>query len=83
MQPRFVKKINSIERYVPHYTPSVSNQAILCKQILSQVPTELQYVQRSVFVKEVSTQNFWIFELGTQEGINFPLWITVDFQQME
>ena len=63
-------KINGIEWYVPHYTPSISNQAILSKQILSKVPTELQYVERSVFMKNVNTKNFGTFELGTQEGIN-------------
>ena len=51
-------KIKSVESYVPHYTPSISNQAILSKQILSKVPTELQYVERSVFMKEVFTQNY-------------------------
>ena len=37
--------------------------------------TELQYPERSVFMKEVNTQNFWTFALGTQEGINFPICI--------
>ena len=32
-------------------------------------------------MKEVNTQNFWTFELGTQEGINIPKWIFVVFQQ--
>ena len=32
-------------------------------------------------MKEVNTQNFWTFELGTQEGINIPIWIFVVFQQ--
>ena len=32
-------------------------------------------------MKEVNTQNFWIFELGTQEGMNIPTWIFVVFQQ--
>ena len=65
-------KINAIEWYVPHYTQSISYQAILSMQILSKTPTELQYVERSVFMKEVNTQNLWSFELGTQEGINVP-----------
>ena len=29
----------------------------------------------------MNTQNFWTFELGTQEGINIPIWILVVFQQ--
>ena len=32
-------------------------------------------------MKEVNTQIFWTFELGTQEGINIPIWIFVGFQQ--
>ena len=32
-------------------------------------------------MKEVITQNLWTFKLGTQEGINVPIWIIVGFQQ--
>ena len=34
-------------------------------------------------MKEVNTQSLWTFELGTQEGINIPIWIFVVFQQNE
>ena len=51
-------KINSIEWYVAHYFPSFQQQAMLFKQITCKAPTELQYVQRSVFRIEVNTQNF-------------------------
>ena len=74
-------KINAIEWYVPHYTPSMQQQSILSKQILNKTPTEIKYPERSVFMKEINTQNFWTFELGTQEGINIPTWIFVGFQQ--
>ena len=74
-------KSNAIEWYVPHYTPSVQQQSILSKQILNKTPTQIQYPERSVFMKEVNTQNFWTFELGTQEGINIPTFIFVAFQQ--
>ena len=74
-------KINVLEWYVPHYTPSIQQQSILSKQILNKTPTQIQYPERSVFMKEVNTQNFWTFELGTQEGINMPTWIFVAFQQ--
>ena len=74
-------KINGIEWYVPHYTPSMQQQSILSKQIINKTPTEIKYPERSVFMKEVNTQNFWTFELGTQEGINIPIWIFVAFQQ--
>ena len=35
-------KINSIEWYVPHYTASISQHAMLSKQILSRTTRELQ-----------------------------------------
>ena len=34
-------KTNAIEWYLPHYTPSIPQQAILSKKILSKTPTEL------------------------------------------
>ena len=74
-------KINAIEWYVPHYTPSIQQQSILSKQIINKTTTEINYPERSVFMKEVNTQNFWTFELGTQEGINIPSWIFVAFQK--
>ena len=74
-------KINAIEWYVPHYTPSMQQQSILSKQIINKTPTEINNPERFVFMKEVNTQNFWTFELGTQEGINIPTWIFVAFHQ--
>ena len=54
------------------------------KQIKEKSPTQqLHYPERSVFMKEVNTQNLWIFELGTQGGINVPICIYVAFQQMD
>ena len=59
----------------------MQQQSILSKQIINKTPTQIQYPERSVFMKEVNTQNFWTIELGTQEGINIPTWIFVGFQQ--
>ena len=50
-------------------------------QIKKSSPTLLHYPDRSVFMKEVNTQNLWTFELGTQEGINVPILIFIAFQQ--
>ena len=74
-------EINAIEWYVPHYTASMSQQTVLSNQIVNKIPTELKYIERSVFMKQVKTQNLWNFELGTQEGINVPIWIIIGFQQ--
>ena len=76
-------KINGFEWYVPHFKASVKEQNLLMKQIIDKIPTELRYVERSVFMKEVNTQNLWSFELGTQEGINVRIWIFVGFQESD
>ena len=74
-------KIIAIEWYVPHYTPSITQQKILMNQIKKKLATELQYPESSVFMKEVNTQNISTFELGTQESIKIPTSIYVVFQE--
>ena len=74
---------NATEWCVSHYTPSMEQQKIMCMKILSKISTKLRYVERPLFGKELNTRNFWIFELGTQEGINVPIWIIVGFQQRD
>ena len=76
-------KINGIQWYVPHYIPSIAQQAILIKQIQSRTPTKPQYPKKSGFKKEVNTQKIWRLELGTQGGMNVPTWIYVVFQQSD
>ena len=76
-------KINSFEWCIPHYTPSIPQQATSSKQILSKLATELQYLERSVFMKEVNTQILWSFELRTQEGIKVPILIFIGLQQRD
>ena len=76
-------KIDRIHWYVPHYIPSMQQEAILSNQILNKTPTELRYVERSVFMKEVNNQNFWNFELGSKENMNVPIWIIIGFQQQD
>ena len=66
-------RIDHIHWYVPHYTPSIQQQSIMSKQILNKTPTELRYVERSVFVKQVNNQNVWNFEFGSQENVNVPI----------
>ena len=76
-------KITSIEWYIAHYTPSISQQAMLSDHIISKLPTEFQYVEKFVFMKKVKTQKIWTFELGTQERINVPILMFVGFQQRD
>ena len=75
--------LNSIDWYVPHCTPSVSQQTILSEQLSNKTPTELRYVERSVFMKQEKTKYLWTFELGTQEGTNVPIGMMVGFQQRD
>ena len=76
-------KISSLDCYVPHYTVNLEEYTKLMTQIKKNTPTLLHYIERSVFMKEVNTQNLWTFELGTQEGVNVPIWIFVAFQQSD
>ena len=84
MQPYVVELkllvLNCMCHIILHQFP---NKVYMSKQILSKTPTEVQYVNKSVFIKEVNTKNLWTFELGTQDGINNPLWIIVGFQQID
>ena len=50
--------INGIEWYVPHYIPRLEDYN---KLQIQKTPTNLHYPQRSVFMIEVNTQNFWTF----------------------
>ena len=75
-------EINSIDSYVPHYTHSCDQQRVIMEQIVDKLPTELRYTERSVFMKEVNTQNSRTSELGTQEGINIPIWIFIFFNKV-
>ena len=74
-------KNNSLDWYVPQYSLNLEEYNKLLNQITKNSPTLLYYPERSVFMKEVNTQNLWAFEIGTQEGINVPIWIFVSFQQ--
>ena len=76
-------KIDHIHWYVPHYTPSITQQGIMSKQILNKTPTELRYIERSVFMKQVNNQNVWNFELGSQENMNVLIWNIIGFQQQD
>ena len=74
-------KFDHILWYVAHYTPSIQQQAFSSKQFLSKRSTELRFVERSVFVKEINIQHLENFELGFQESMKVPIWIIKGFQQ--
>ena len=71
--------IKDISWYIPHYVPSLENQQLVMNQILDKDPTELYYIERVVFRKDVNTNNNWTFELGNS-GESTPSFIIVGFQ---
>ena len=50
-------EIYQIHRNLAHYTPSIQQQSSLLNQISSKTPTELRFIERCVFIKEVKNQN--------------------------
>ena len=73
--------VNDINVYVPHYTPSISNQKLMLSNITSKTATELTYFKRPSFMKDVTTENIWTFELGVGDGFDIPIYVIVGFMQ--
>ena len=71
--------IKDISWHIPHYTPSMEIQQLVMDQILDKDPTELYYIERVVFRKDVNTNNNWTFELGNS-GESTPTFVIVGFQ---
>ena len=71
--------VKDISWYIPHYVPSSENQQLVLNQILNKDPTELSYTERSVFRKDVNTNNNWTFELGNSGEVT-PTFVIVGFQ---
>ena len=73
--------LDNISWYVPHYTPSISNQKLMLRHIVSKTPTELSYIKRSSYMKDVTTENNRTFDLGVGDGIDIPVYVIVGFMQ--
>ena len=74
-------RIDHIHWYVHYCTPSIQQQGITSKQSLSKAPTELRYIERSVFMKEVTNKNLWSFEMSSEESTNVPNGLLWDFNK--
>ena len=72
--------INDNSRYVAHYNQNIIQVAILPKHFKSWLPTELLSNERYVFLKDLTTENDWIFELGIESGIYAPVFFDNIFQ---
>ena len=66
--------VKDISWYIPHYVLSLENQQLVLNQILNKDPTELFYTERTVFRKDVNTNNNWTFELGNS-GESTPTFV--------
>ena len=75
--------IDDISWHVPHFTPSISNRKLMLSIVASKTPTELTCIKRSSYMKDVTTEKNWIFELGVGEGVDVPIESIVDFMQRD
>ena len=48
---------------------------------VSKAETELSYIKRSSFMKNVTTEINWTFELGVGDSIDLPIYVRVGFVQ--
>ena len=72
--------VKDISWYIPHYVPSLENQQLVMDQILNKNPTELHYIERVVFRKDVNTNNNWTFILGNSNNESCLIFVIVGFQ---
>ena len=73
--------IKNINCFLPLYTPKTSQKRLLSEHIVSKAPTDLRYIERSVFQKNVKAQNGLSFELAGKSEINSPIYVFVYFQE--
>ena len=73
--------INDLSWCIPHLTPCISNQNLMLEIIISKSATELSYIKRSSYMKDVTTENNWNFELGVGNGVDVTICIIVGFIQ--
>ena len=48
--------VDDISWYVPLYTPSITNQKLMLSNIATRTATELTYIKRSSYMKDVTTE---------------------------
>ena len=57
-------------------------QKLRSEQLVSGAATDLTYIKRSFFTRDVTTENIcWTFELGVEKGIDVPIYVMVGFMQ--
>ena len=51
--------------------------------IVSNAATELSYIKRSSYMKDITTENVWTFELVVGDGFHKPIFKKVGFMQKD
>ena len=69
--------------YVPVYTPRISNEKLMLGHIVSKAATELSYIKKSSYMKDVTSENNWTSELGVGDGNDIPIYREVGFIQRD
>ena len=75
--------IDDLSWLIPHYTPSIPNKNFMLEHIISKTSTDLSYIKRSSYMKEVTTEDNSSFEGGVGDGIDIPIYIAVGFMQRD
>ena len=73
--------LEGISLYIRHYTLKISNQSLILGHIVSRGSTELSNIKRSSYMKDVTTENNWTFELGVGDYVHLPIYVIVGFMQ--
>ena len=60
-----------------------NNKVFYLNDFKARHPKVLRCIERSIFMKEVNKQNLCNFELSSQESMNVPMWIIVEFHQRD
>ena len=71
--------VQDVSWYISQYVPNLENQQLVLKQIINKNPTEFSFTERSVFRKDVNTNNNWTFELSNS-GESTSIFVNVGFQ---
>ena len=51
--------------------------------IVSKTPAELSFIKKSYYIKDVTIENVWTFELGVGDGVDIPIFVVLGFMQRD
>ena len=51
--------------------------------VVSRAATESSYIKRSSYMKDLTTEINWTFELGVGDGFDGPIYVVVGFMQRD